>query len=229
MGSKRMGFSEFQLLVARFPQIFQPAEMLYRLMHVNSEDAGKVVRSMTEGDLKKLMQSLGRWQIDAEGNVATGFDDRSSSGPKYRLGASIAGEDVGTRHTNGGGGYQGGHNAFRRPNTPNPKSPTLAPVLPSSPPPASSSPQSDHWPCRACTLLNPRNKSGAARAGAEEGDDGKRRIPLDGRDSPGSVGGFGRSASGSSRDTASSAERTGFKTPGASSAVLPEDERRCSS
>ena len=62
MGSKRMGFSEFQLLVARFPQIFQPAEMLYRLMHVNSEDAGKVVRSMTEGDLKKLMQSLGRWQ-----------------------------------------------------------------------------------------------------------------------------------------------------------------------
>ena len=71
MGSKRMGFSEFQLLVARFPQIFQPAEMLYRLMHVNSEDAGKVVRSMTEGDLKKLMQSLGRWQIDAEGNVGT--------------------------------------------------------------------------------------------------------------------------------------------------------------
>lgn len=199
MGSKRMGFSEFQLLVARFPQIFQPAEMLYRLMHVNSEDAGKVVRSMTEGDLKKLMQSLGRWQIDAEGNVATGFDDRSSSGPKYRLGASIAGEDVGTRHTNGGGGYQGGHNAFRRPNTPNPKSPTLAPVLPSSPPPASSSPQSDHWPCRACTLLNPRNKSECSACGGPRmGMTENGGIPLDGRDSPGSAGGFSRSASGGS-------------------------------
>ena len=78
MGSKRMGFSEFQLLVARFPQIFQPAEMLYRLMNVNSADAGVVVSSMTDNELKRLMQSLGRWQVDAEGNVATGFDDRSS-------------------------------------------------------------------------------------------------------------------------------------------------------
>ena len=91
MGSKRMGFSEFQLLVARFPQIFQPAEMLYRLMNVNSADAGVVVSSMTDNELKRLMQSLGRWQVDADGNVATGFDDRSSTGPKYRLGASIAG------------------------------------------------------------------------------------------------------------------------------------------
>ena len=195
MGSKRMGFSEFQLLVARFPQIFQPAEMLYRLMHVNSEDAGKVVRSMTEGDLKKLMQSLGRWQIDAEGNVATGFDDRSSSGPKYRLGASIAGEEVGPRQTNGGGGYQGGHNAFRRPNAPS-KSLTLAPVLEPSPPPASSS-TPDHWPCRACTLLNPRNKSECSACGTRRGSTENGGIPLDGRDSPGSAGGgVSRSASG---------------------------------
>ena len=120
MGSKRMGFSEFQLLVARFPQIFQPAEMLYRLMNVNSADAGVVVSSMTDNELKRLMQSLGRWQVDADGNVATGFDDRSSSGPKYRLGASIAGEEG----RGAGGGYQGGHNAFqgghnfRRPNSP---------------------------------------------------------------------------------------------------------------
>ena len=34
--TKRMGFVEFQMLVSRFPQIFQPAEILYRLMSVNS-------------------------------------------------------------------------------------------------------------------------------------------------------------------------------------------------
>ena len=72
MGSKRMRFSEFQLLVARFPQIFQPAEMLYRLMNVNSADAGVVVSSMTDNELKRLMQSLGRWQADATKTTGVG-------------------------------------------------------------------------------------------------------------------------------------------------------------
>ena len=186
MGSKRMGFSEFQLLVARFPQIFQPAEMLYRLMNVNSADAGVVVSSMTDNELKRLMQSLGRWQVDAEGNVATGFDDRSSSGPKYRLGASIAGEEgrgAGGGYQGGHNAFQGGHNAFRRPNSPL-KAPTEirghARDHPASPP--------DHWPCRACTLINPRNKSECSACGSKKPDG-----------SPdGSPAGISRSTSGAS-------------------------------
>jgi hypothetical protein len=48
--TKRMGFVEFQMLVARFPQIFQPAEILYRLMNANSGDAGKAGLSLRVSD-----------------------------------------------------------------------------------------------------------------------------------------------------------------------------------
>ena len=34
MGKRTMGIDEFRLLVSRFPQIFQPPEVLYRLISV---------------------------------------------------------------------------------------------------------------------------------------------------------------------------------------------------
>ena len=43
MGKRTMGIDEFRLLVSRFPQIFQPPEVLYRLMHLYSRDAAKVI------------------------------------------------------------------------------------------------------------------------------------------------------------------------------------------
>ena len=41
MGTKRMGTDEFQLLVSA-SRIFQPLEVLYRLMHMHSADAAAV-------------------------------------------------------------------------------------------------------------------------------------------------------------------------------------------
>eukprot|EP00227_Mantoniella_beaufortii_P018024 CAMPEP_0197597362 /NCGR_PEP_ID=MMETSP1326-20131121/27171_1 /TAXON_ID=1155430 /ORGANISM="Genus nov. species nov., Strain RCC2288" /LENGTH=263 /DNA_ID=CAMNT_0043164029 /DNA_START=87 /DNA_END=874 /DNA_ORIENTATION=- len=59
--TKRMGFVEFQMLVSRFPQIFTPAEMLYRLMNFNSSDAGAIIRALPAHAMGKLMEGLGRY------------------------------------------------------------------------------------------------------------------------------------------------------------------------
>jgi len=85
--TKRMGFSEFQLLVSRFPQMFVPAEYLYRLLNVNSKDAGVVVAGIKEHGMTKLLAHLGRFNVDGD-TAASGFLDRSEKGPKYRFTAA---------------------------------------------------------------------------------------------------------------------------------------------
>ena len=92
MGTKRMGIDEFQLLVSRFPQIFQPPEVLYRLMHMHSADAAAVVSALGAKESKKLMESLGRWQHGEA--LGTGFTDRSDIGPRYRVGAALEPKEV---------------------------------------------------------------------------------------------------------------------------------------
>lgn len=82
--TRRMGFVEFQMLVARFPQIFQPAEVLYRLMHVNSRDASLVVAALSGHAMTRLMEGLGRFNV-GDSSTATGFTDRGQGGPKYKL------------------------------------------------------------------------------------------------------------------------------------------------
>ena len=89
MGKRTMGIDEFRLLVGRFPQIFQPPEVLYRLMHLYSRDAAAVISHLPPPQVKRLMEGLGRWQVDGSG--ATGFMDRSESGPKYRVSAGLGG------------------------------------------------------------------------------------------------------------------------------------------
>ena len=47
------------MLVSRFPQIFTPAEILYRLMSANSSDAGAVIKALSAHAMSKLMEAGG--------------------------------------------------------------------------------------------------------------------------------------------------------------------------
>ena len=66
------------MVVSRFPQMFTPAEVLYRLMNANSADAGVVIGALSETALGTLMEGLERVNFDVSGS--RGFADRSKAG-----------------------------------------------------------------------------------------------------------------------------------------------------
>ena len=148
MGKRTMGIDEFRLLVSRFPQIFQPPEVLYRLMHLYSRDAAKVISHLPPPQVKRLMEGLGRWQVDGSG--ATGFMDRSESGPKYRVSAGLGGGNDRSRFP-----LDTGAGAGASPSTSARAGPGLAANPPRTPAQPSETISTKHWACETCTLLNP--------------------------------------------------------------------------
>jgi len=148
MGKRTMGIDEFRLLVSRFPQIFQPPEVLYRLMHLYSRDAAKVISHLPPPQVKRLMEGLGRWQVDGSG--ATGFMDRSESGPKYRVSAGLGGGNDRSRFP-----LDTGAGASASPSTSARAGPGLAANPPRTPAQPSETISTKHWACETCTLLNP--------------------------------------------------------------------------
>lgn len=167
--TKRMGFVEFQMLVARFPQIFQPAEILYRLMNANSADAGKVAGAMSPHAMTKLMEGLGRFNVDGD-STATGFMDRSEGGPKYKQlplteksgggGGDLRGQ---TARGGGGGGstskYRLGRSSAGGRMERDAGTASTSSLLKKDEKrrkgASTSSTQGDVWSCTLCTLHNP--------------------------------------------------------------------------
>ena len=160
MGTKRMGIDEFQLLVSRFPQIFQPPEVLYRLMHMHSADAAVVVSALGAKESKKLMESLGRWQHGEA--LGTGFTDRSDIGPRYRVGAALEPKEVARERGERNDRDRSERDRSERDLASLAQSPRRKPPPPPPPPP----PSDESWACHQCTLINPRVARACAACGA---------------------------------------------------------------
>ena len=160
MGTKRMGIDEFQLLVSRFPQIFQPPEVLYRLMHMHSADAAAVVSALGAKESKKLMESLGRWQHGEA--LGTGFTDRSDIGPRYRVGAALEPKEVARERGERNDRDRSERDRSERDLASLAQSPRRKAPPPPPPPP----PSDESWACHQCTLINPRVARACAACGA---------------------------------------------------------------
>lgn len=85
LGQDSMGYTEFQMLVSRFPRLFAPCKRLYDRLSDYAPRANRVIKSLGKAGIQELQESLGRFASAGFTGSGGGFDDRPSRPTYSRL------------------------------------------------------------------------------------------------------------------------------------------------